>query len=188
MSVLESSLRQRADRRFDVHPHGVCVPVGRPERPDRSFARRPSRTAASSDPRCPRRRPSRAAPHVKSLASMARISTARWFMVLAGGFERHGEATAGPRSVCQPHHELSGGLGGDGRWRGRDRAAARARPVAADLAVHSGVSSATLQALRAGTSPGFRTQTLARISEALEWPPNALLAVREGAAPTGLPT
>lgn len=70
------------------------------------------------------------------------------------------------------------------RWRGVGRALTRRQNELGlsqqDLAERSGVSAATLRKLAAGGSGGFRPQTLARVSEALEWPPGALMAVLEG--------
>lgn len=52
-----------------------------------------------------------------------------------------------------------------------------------ELVERSGVSAATLRKLRSGESSGFRAVTLARVSEALEWPPDALAVVLEGGTP-----
>jgi transcriptional regulator with XRE-family HTH domain len=52
-----------------------------------------------------------------------------------------------------------------------------------ELVDRSGVSAATLRKLRSGTSAGFRPRTLARVSEALDWPPDALLDVLDGQTP-----
>ena len=49
-----------------------------------------------------------------------------------------------------------------------------------DVALRSGVSVATLRKMQSGTPASFRPQTLARVSEALDWPSNALLLVLEG--------
>lgn len=49
-----------------------------------------------------------------------------------------------------------------------------------ELAERSGVSAATLRKLASGAASGFRPQTLARVSEALDWPPSALVAIFDG--------
>lgn len=51
-----------------------------------------------------------------------------------------------------------------------------------DLAARSGVSPATLRKLCSGAEGHYRPQTLARVSEALDWPPNALVEILGGAA------
>ncbi|MBW3536196.1 MAG: helix-turn-helix transcriptional regulator [Actinobacteria bacterium] len=52
-----------------------------------------------------------------------------------------------------------------------------------EVAFRSGVSVATLRKMQSGAPATFRPQTLARVSEALEWPSNALLLVLEGGRP-----
>ena len=49
-----------------------------------------------------------------------------------------------------------------------------------DVAARSGVSAATVRKLQSGGLGNFRPQTLARIAEALDWPPNALLVILDG--------
>lgn len=56
-----------------------------------------------------------------------------------------------------------------------------------DVAFRSGVSVATLRKMQSGTPASFRPQTLARVSEALDWPSNALLLVLEGRRPPSAP-
>lgn len=73
------------------------------------------------------------------------------------------------------------------QWQGlAERLRARQRELGLsqqEIVARSGVSAATLRKLGSGRPGNFRAQTLARVSEALEWPPGAIGTILDGGPP-----